>query len=66
MTQRRDDALVRRILDDPAAIGLWLAVTLAGIIAAFVANGAMWAVIGWAVGGIAAFVLVAIKRRRGR
>ena len=57
---------VRRVLDDPAAIGLWLAMTLAGVIAAFVANGAIWAVAGWAIGGVAAFVLVAVKARRGR
>ena len=57
---------VRRVLDDPAAIGLWLALTLAGVIAAFVANGAMWAVIGWAVGGVAAFVVVAVKGRRDK
>ena len=40
--------------------------TLAGVIAAFVANGAIWAVAGWAIGGVAAFVLVAVKARRGR
>ena len=70
MTRRhcslRDDALVRRVLDDPAAIGLWLALTLAGVIAAFVANGPIWAVVGWAVGGVAAAVLAAVKARRGR
>ena len=55
---------VRRVLDDPAAIGLWLALTLAGIIAAFVATNAMWAVISWAIGGVAAFVLVAVRARR--
>lgn len=69
MTRRRcslrDDALVRRVLDGPAAIGLWLALTLAGVIAAFVANGPIWAVVGWAVGGVAAFVLIAVKARRG-
>ena len=43
---------VSRVLDDPAAIDLWLALTLAGVIAAFVANGAIWAVVGWAVGGV--------------
>jgi hypothetical protein len=57
---------VSRVLDDPATIGLWLALTLAGVIAAFVANGAIWAVVGWAVGGVTAFVLVAVKARRGR
>ena len=70
MTRRRgslrDDALVRRVLDDPAGIGLWLALTLAGVIAAFVANSVMWAVGGWAVGGAAAFVLVTVKARRGK
>jgi hypothetical protein len=54
------------VLDDPTAIGLWLALTLAGVIAAFVVNGAIWAVVGWAVGGVAAAVLAAVKARRGR
>jgi len=56
---------VRRVLDAPGAIGLWLALTLAGIIAAFVATNAIWAVISWAVGGVAAFVLAALRARRG-
>ena len=56
--------VVRRVLDDPAAIGLWLALTLAGVIAAFVANGAMWAMVGWAVGGVSAVVVVAVRTRR--
>jgi hypothetical protein len=43
-----------------------LALTLAGVIAAFVANAAMWAVAGWAVGGVVAFVLVAVKGRHSR
>jgi hypothetical protein len=55
---------VRRVLDDPAAIGLWLALTLAGVVAAFVATSAMLAVACWAAGGVAAFVLVAAKARR--
>ena len=55
---------VRRLLANPDAVALWLALTLAGVIAAFVANGAMWALVGWAVGGIAAIVLVAVKTRR--
>jgi hypothetical protein len=58
--------VVRRVLDGPFAVGLWLALTLAGVIAAFVANGAIWAVVGWAFGGVAAFILVAVKSRRGR
>lgn len=62
----RDDAPVRRVLDDPAAIGLWLALILAGVIAAFAGASVMWAVAGWAVGGVATFVLVAVKARRGR
>ena len=62
---RRMMPSVRRVLDDPGAIGLWLALTLAGIIAAFVATDAIWAVISWAIGGIAAFVLAAVRARRG-
>ena len=54
------------MLDDPFAVGLWLALTLAGVIAAFMATRALWAVVGWAVGGVTAFVLAAVKTRRGR
>jgi hypothetical protein len=50
------------VLDEPAAIGLWLVLTLAGVIAAFVGTSVMWAVAGWAAGGVA--VLVAVKVRR--
>ncbi len=57
--------VVGRVLADPDAVGLWSALTLAGVIAAFVANGSIWAVVGWLVGGVAAFVLVAVKARRG-
>ena len=59
--------VVRRVLADPDAVGLWLALTLVGVIAAFVANGSMSAaVVGWLVGGVAAFVVVAVKARRSR
>ena len=61
---RRDDALVGRVLSDPAAVRLWLVVTLAGVVVAVVAGHAAWAVIGWAVGGVAAVVLVAVNKRR--
>jgi hypothetical protein len=54
------------VLDDPFAVGLWLALTLAGVIAAFVATRALWAVASWAVGGGAAATVVAVKTRRGR
>jgi hypothetical protein len=57
---------VRRVLDDPFAVGLWLALTLAGVIAAFMATRALWAAVGWAVGGVAAVVVAAVKTRRGR
>jgi hypothetical protein len=43
---------------------LWLVVTLAGVVVAVVAGHAGWAVIGWAVGGVAAVVLVAVNKRR--
>jgi hypothetical protein len=56
---------VRRTLADPAAVGLWLAATLAGVVAALVAGLAVWAVAGWALGGVAAAV-VAVKTQRRR
>jgi hypothetical protein len=56
-------ALVRRVLGDPAAVYLWLAATLAGLVAALVLGHAAWAVIGWAVGGVAAVAIVAVKTR---
>ena len=55
-----------RVPGDPAAIGLWLALTLAGVTAALAGSRAVWAVVGWAVGGVAAVVVVAVKARRGR
>jgi hypothetical protein len=54
---------VRRVLSDPAAVVLWLAVTLAGAVAALVAVQPVWAIVGWVVGGVAAVVLVAVKTR---
>jgi hypothetical protein len=41
-----------------------LAVTLAGLITAVVVGHAVWAVAGWAVGGVAAVVVLAIRTRR--
>jgi flagellin-like protein len=56
---------VRRVLSDPVAVVLLLAVTLAGAVAALVAVQPVWAIVGWVVGGVAAVVvLVAVKRRR--
>jgi hypothetical protein len=57
---------VRQVLDDPAACGLWLAVTLAAAVAAAVPSEPVWAIVGWVVGGATAVVLVAVKKRRGR
>jgi hypothetical protein len=57
------------VLSDPAAVRLWLVVTLAGAVLAMVGGHTAWpamphgAVIGWAVGGVAAVVLVAVKKR---
>ena len=62
----RDDSLVRRPLDYPAAIYVWLAVTLAGVVAALAVGRAAWAVAGWAVGGVAAAVVMTVKTRRDR
>ena len=58
--------VVRRVLGDPAAVYLWLALTFAGLVAALVAGNAVWALIGWAVGGVTAAIVVAVKTRRDR
>ena len=57
---------MRRVPHDPAAVYTWLLVTLAAAGTALVADRAVLAIIGYALGGVAAFVLVAIKARRGR
>jgi hypothetical protein len=54
------------VLGDRAAIHLWLFLTLAGVVAAVVVGHAVLAVVGWAVGGVAAFVVVAVNARLGR
>jgi hypothetical protein len=41
---------MRRVLGDPAAVHRWLALTLAGLVAALVAGNAGWAMAGWALG----------------
>jgi hypothetical protein len=66
VARQREDAVVRRILDDPAAVYLWVAVTLAAVVVAVVAGEPVLAVTGWVVGSAAAVVLVAVKARRGR
>ena len=57
---------MRRVLGDPAAVYLWLALTLAGLVAALVAGNAVWALVGWAVGGVTAAIVVAVTTRRDR
>ena len=57
---------MRRPLNYPAAIYVWLAVTLAGVVAALAVGHAAWAVAGWAVGGVAAAVVMTVKTRRDR
>jgi hypothetical protein len=56
---------VRRVLGEPAAVYLWLALTAVGLVAAVLAGSPWWALAGWAVGGVAAAV-VAVRRGRGR
>jgi len=57
---------VRRVLGDPAAVCLWLALTCAGLVAALVAGNAVWVLIGWAAGGVTAAIVVAVTTRRDR
>jgi len=54
---------VRRVLGDPVAMCLWLALPLAGAVAALLLGHPGWAVIGWAAGGVVAVVLIAVKLR---
>jgi len=51
---------------DRNAVYLWLTVTVTGVVAAVLVGRAVWVVAGWAFGGVAAAVVVAVKRRRGR
>ena len=57
---------MRCVLGDPVVFALWLALTLAGVVAALLLGHSGWAVIGWAAGAIAAIVLIAVKTRRER
>jgi hypothetical protein len=52
---------VRRVLRDPIAVTVWLAVTLAEVLVAFVGGHAVWALSGWAVGGV---IVAALKAQR--
>ncbi len=54
------------MLQDKAAVNIWLLVNAAGIVAAFVAGQGVLAVLGWVLGGVAAVVLMQVKPRRGR
>jgi hypothetical protein len=54
------------VLGEPAAVNLWLALTAVGLVAALMAGSPFWALAGWALGDVAAFVVVAVQRRRGR
>ncbi len=58
--------LVRHVLGDSAAIYVYPSVTLAGVVAAVVVNDGGWAVAGWAVGAVAAVIVVTVKTRRRR
>jgi hypothetical protein len=54
---------VRLVLGNPAAVYVWLAMTLAGVLASVAVGHAVWAVAGWAVGGVAAIIVAAVKTR---
>jgi hypothetical protein len=55
---------VLRILADPAAIYLWLAVIVVGVAAMLLVGDARMFLIGWAAGGLVAAVLADVKARR--
>jgi hypothetical protein len=61
----RDAGLVRRILDDRAALYLWLSAIPVGVFAMYAVDDFRMFIIAWAVAGLAAAVLVDVKAQRG-
>ena len=57
---------MKRVLQDWTAVRLWLALTVAGVVAGLLTVQPWWAVGGCAVGAVCSFVLVAVKARRVR
>ena len=57
---------MRRVLDDPVAIYTWLLVTLAGVVAMLVVGQSVLFIIGFVLGGGAAFALVDLMAPRSR
>jgi hypothetical protein len=55
-----------RVLENPAAVYVWLAVTLAGVAAMLVVGDARVFIIGWAAGGLVAAVWADVRAGRGR
>jgi len=55
---------VLRILADPAAIYLWLAVMVAGVAAMLIVGDARVFLIGWAAGGPSAVVAADVRAHR--
>jgi hypothetical protein len=60
----RDAALVMRIIADPVAVYLWLAVIVVGVAAMLIVGDARVFLIGWAAGGLAAAVLADVRAQR--
>ena len=57
---------MKRALQDPTAVRLWLALTAVGVLAGLLTVQPWWAIGGCAVGAVSSFVLVAVKARRDR
>jgi hypothetical protein len=59
----RDAGLVRSILDDRAALYLWLSALPVGVFAMYAVDDFRMFLIAWAAAGLAAVVLVDVKAR---
>jgi hypothetical protein len=62
----RDAGRMLRVLENTAAVYVWLAVTLAGVATMLVVGDARVFIIGWAAGWLVATVWADVRARRRR
>jgi len=61
----RDDPYVVRVLADPVAKYLWMAVFAVGVVVGWLTN-PWWAVASFPIGFVVGLAVVEVKARRGR
>jgi len=57
---------VRRLIEDPVAVYIWLLGTVGGLACMFIFREPKLFIVGWAAGGLAASVCTHIRVGRGR